>query len=66
MDQSRSFGTASDVDAMLRRSGLRPTPQMAEALALLTPEAVASLSAYLHPRQAAAVVDRAARLRARR
>jgi hypothetical protein len=65
MDQSRAFGTASDVDAMLRRSGLRPTAQMAAALAQLTPEAVESLAEYLHPRQVAALVDRAARLRAR-
>lgn len=65
MDQSRAFGTASDVDAMLRRSGLRPTAQMAAALALLTPEAVASLAEYLHPRQREALVERAARLRAR-
>lgn len=65
MDQSGAFGTVTDVRAVLRRSGLRPSPQMAEALERITPEDVQFLSEYLHHRQVRALVDRAARLRAR-
>ncbi|HUG97855.1 MAG TPA: metallophosphoesterase [Gammaproteobacteria bacterium] len=65
MDQSSAFGTARDVDAMLRRAGIRPTPQMVDALARVSPEDAAFLSEYLHRRQVQALVDRAARLRAR-
>jgi hypothetical protein len=65
MDQSRAFGTTTDIAAMLRRSGLEPTPQMAEALTRVTPEAAAFLSDYLHDRQVRALVSRAKRLRSR-
>lgn len=64
MDQSRAFGTR-DVAAELRRSGFRPTPQLAEALENVTPEAAEFLAEYLHRRQVRALLDRAARLRAR-
>ncbi|MFU8820684.1 MAG: metallophosphoesterase [Gammaproteobacteria bacterium] len=65
MDQSRAFGSSTDIAATLRRSGLKVTPQMAEALARVTPEAAAFLSEYLHDRQVRALVERAARLRSR-
>jgi hypothetical protein len=48
---------------MLRRSGLKISPQMAEALAVVTAENAASLMPYLHPRQVEALVDRAQQLR---
>jgi hypothetical protein len=63
LDQSRAFGTARDVPGMLRRSGLKISPQMAEALAVVTAENAASLMPYLHPRQVEALVDRAQQLR---
>lgn len=66
MDQSRAFGSTTDIAATLRRAGLELTPQMAEALARVTPEAAAFLSEYLHDRQVRAVADRAARLRSQR
>jgi hypothetical protein len=66
MDQSRAFGTNTDVGPMLRRSGVELTPQFAEALARVTPEALEILSEYLHRRQAQALVERASRLRAQR
>lgn len=65
MDQSQAFGTGTDVRGILRRSGVRPTPGMTDALAQLTPEEVEFLSEYLHRRQLQALLDRAARLRAR-
>jgi len=66
MDQSRAFGTSTDVGPMLRRSGVELTPMLAEALEQVTPEQAEFLAEYLHRRQVQAVVDRAARLRARR
>lgn len=63
MDQSRAFGTGTDVRGILRRSGLSPTPGMRNALARITPEEVEFLSEYLHRRQLQALLDRAARLR---
>jgi hypothetical protein len=65
MDQSRAFGTTTDIRDLLRRSGIRPSPQMAQALERITPEDVEFLAEYLHGRQVRGVVDRAARLRAR-
>jgi hypothetical protein len=65
MDQSRAFGTATNVGDILRRADLRPSPEMSEALSRITPEEVAFLSEYLHRRQVQALLDRAARLRAR-
>jgi hypothetical protein len=64
MDQSRAFGTNTDVGPMLRRSGVELTPQFAEALARVTPEKAEILSEYLHRRQIQALVERASRLRA--
>jgi hypothetical protein len=66
LDQSRAFGTTRDVPGMLRRSGLKISPQMAEALAVVTAENAASLMPYLHPRQVEALVDRARQLRTQR
>jgi hypothetical protein len=66
MDQSRAFGITTDIAAMLRRSGVEVTPQMAEALARVTPAQAAFLSEYLHDRQVRALAERAERLRSRR
>jgi hypothetical protein len=66
MDQSRAFGTVPYVEALLRRAGLRPSPQLADALGRLTPEQAEGLSEYLHDRQIQALIDRASRLRSRR
>lgn len=65
-DQSRAFGLASDVPAMLRNSELTLTPQLVDALAAITAESVAPLSAYLHPRQLESLVTRAKQLQALR
>lgn len=66
VDQSRAFGVASDVPAMLRNSELALTPQMADALGAITTESVAPLASYLHPRQLEALVTRARHLQALR
>jgi hypothetical protein len=66
MDQSRAFATSRDINPILRRSGVSPSPQLAEALARITPERVEFLAEHLHERQVQAVVDRAARLRSAR
>ena len=66
MDQSRAFGTARDARAMLRRTGLVPSPQFAAALAELTPERLAPLAAYLNPRQVDALAQRAEQIRSLR
>jgi hypothetical protein len=66
MDQARAFGTTRDVNAILRRSGLKPSPQFAEALAGLTPERLEILAEHLHERQLQALRDRADRLRSAR
>jgi len=65
-DQSRAFGLASDVRAMLRDSELALSPQLADALAAITAENLAPLSAYLHPRQLEALATRARQLEALR
>lgn len=66
MDQSRAFGTATNVAALLRRAKLVPSPQMVEALARIDTESAAFLAEYLHARQVEAVADRAKRLRSLR
>ena len=66
VDHSQAFGLTRDVNLMLRNSDLKPAPQLADALAEVTIENVASLSPYLHRRQIDALVERAAQLRARR
>jgi hypothetical protein len=65
MDQSRAFGPGN-VDVALRRAGLAPSPQLAAALARITPESVAPLASYLHPRQLEALLARVEQLRAQR
>jgi hypothetical protein len=65
MDQSKAF-SPGNVDAALRRAGLAPSPQLAAALARITPESVAPLAAYLHPRQLEALLARVEQLRAQR
>jgi hypothetical protein len=65
MDQSRAFGLDTrNVAGMLRRAKIRPSPQLTAALAEITPENVARLAPYLHPRQREALLARAAQLRA--
>jgi hypothetical protein len=66
VDQSKAFGPARDVRAALRSSGLKPSPQLAEALGRVTAENLESLSPYLHRRQVQALAERAAQLRATR
>jgi hypothetical protein len=63
-DQSKAFGTASDVGAILGDSGIRPTRRLAAALGSLNEESAAFLSEYLHPRQLEALLQRARGLRA--
>lgn len=65
MDQSKAFGPGR-VAAALRRAGLSPSPQLADALASITPESVAQLAPYLHSRQLEALLARADELRAQR
>jgi hypothetical protein len=65
MDQSKAFGPGN-VSAALRRAGLSPSPQFVAALGKITPESVASLAPYLHPRQVEALLARAEQLRAQR
>jgi hypothetical protein len=67
MEQSRAFGlTTRNVAGMLRRAKIRPSPQLAAALAEITAENVERLKPYLHPRQLEALLERAEQLRALR
>lgn len=66
VDQSKAFGPARDVRAALRNAGLRPSPQLAEALARVTVENLEPLAPHLHRRQIQALAERAAQLRAAR
>ncbi|MFN2301449.1 MAG: metallophosphoesterase [Gammaproteobacteria bacterium] len=65
IDHSRAFKTARGVPAALARDSIVVTPEMADALALVTPASLQELDPYLHPRQIQALLSRARELRRR-
>lgn len=63
IDHSRAFKTHRGVPEALAQAGIVVSPEMADALARVTPEGLRALDPYLHPRQTQALVQRARTLR---
>lgn len=65
IDHSRAFRTARGAPAALARDRIVVTPELADALARVTPASLRELDPYLHPRQVHALLYRARALRRR-